>query len=674
MPDFRTDRRSLNHLVRSVAIAFLATTVAGDDPRCQNPPPDLTTIGIEAVMNLEVTSVSKRPEKVMDTTAAVHVITAEEIRRSGATSLAELLRLVPGVQVARINSSTWAVGVRGFTSSLSRSLLVLIDGRSVYSPLFAGVFWDVQDTLLEDIERIEVIRGPGATLWGANAVNGVINVITKSASRTQGTFVSVGGGSEERVLAGARFGSETSRGVAFRTYAKFFDRDAGFHQDTPDFDGWHVTRAGFRAGGGRGEKDHLTLQGDVYDGRAGQRTTLSTYAAPFTRALEEDADLSGANLLGQWKHKVDENSDATLQFYYDRTHRRQPNFQEDRDTFDLEFRHHLRVASRHELLWGAGYRLTSGDTDGVPTVQFLPRDRTDDVFNAFVQDEIRLSPSTWTLTVGSKFEHNDYSGFNYQPNVRLLFSPEAKYVLWSAVSRALRVPSRVEHDLELTALVDPTTPTFIRVSGTKEFEPERLMAYELGYRAQPAERLFLDVAAFHNDYARLLSLEPGTPFTEASPPPSHTIIPFFLRNKIAARVYGAEIASEWRPITRWRLVGSYSHLHMNLVKAADSLDASTEASAEGSSPRHLAGIRSFLDLPQGFGLDLMLRYVSGLPGQRVDAYTEMDVQVSRHLTPGLELSLVGQNLLSPHHAEFAGGSSNTVEIQRGIYGRLVGRW
>ncbi len=654
----------------------LLATLAGAGVPCrgQDPAPDLTTLGLEAVMNMEVTSVSKRPEKLMDATAAVYVLTSEDIRRSGATSLPELLRLVPGVQVARVNSSTWAVGVRGFTSTLSRSLLVLIDGRSVYSPLFAGVYWDVQDTLLNDIDRIEVIRGPGATLWGANAVNGVINIITKSARVTQGTYASIRAGNEERSLATARFGGKTPRGVAYRTYAKFSDRDAEFHQNGDDFDGWHMSRAGFRADADRGDHDHLTLQGDAYDGRAGQRTVISTYTAPYSETVEEKAGLSGGNLLGQWKHTFHEGSDTTLQVYYDRTHRRQPGFTEDRDTLDLDFRHHLRLASRHELLWGAGYRLTSGDTESVPTIQFLPAKRTDDVLSAFVQDDIRLVPSKWTLTVGSKFERNDYSGFNYQPNARLLFSPTPKQAFWSAASRALRVPSRVESDLALTALLDPTTPTFIRVLGTKDFEPERLMAYELGYRVQATDRLILDLALFDNDYNRLLSLEPGAPFTEASPSPSHTIVPLFLRNKMTANVHGGELACEWRPIPAWRLAGSYSYLKMNLIAAEDSLDTTTARGTEGSSPRHMANLRSSLDLPRGFGLDVALRYVGRLPSQGIEAYTEMDVSISRRLTRGLELSVSGQNLLSPHRAEFGGGSAGLVEVERSVYGRLVGRW
>jgi len=650
-----------------------AAATSGDAARCEEPPADLTTIGLEAVMNLEVTSVSKKPERLMDAAAAVQVITSEDIRRSGATTLPDLLRLVPGVQVARANSSTWAVGVRGFTSTLSRSLLVLIDGRSVYSPLFAGVYWDVQDVILNDIDRIEVIRGPGATLWGANAVNGVINIITKSAQATQGSYASLRGGNEDRAVATGRFGWRTKSDVAIRTYAKYSDRDAEFHQNGDDFDAWHLGLAGFRADADRGEQNHLTLQGDLYSGKAGQREAITTYTSPFIQLVEKDADLSGGHLLGLWKHRLKEGSDTTLQFYYDRTHRRQPNFREDRNTLDVEFRHDLRF-SRHELLWGAGYRLTSDDTGGVPTIQFLPAGRTDDIWSAFVQDEIRLVPSKWTLTLGSKFERNDYSGFNVQPSVRVLFSPASRHVLWSAVSRALRVPSRVESDLTLTAFVEPTTPTFARLIGSKDFKPERLTAYELGYRLQATERLFVDLALFQNDYARLLSLEPGVPFTETSPPPSHTVLPLGFGNGMTADARGAELSLDWHPAGRWRLAGSCSFLEIDLLPSSDSLDTTTENATEGSSPRRMASLRSSLDLPRNFGLDVTLRYVGRLPSKSVDAYTEMDVLFSRRLGGGFELAVAGQNLLAPHHAEFAGGSAGTVEVERSVYGRIARRW
>ena len=310
----------------------------------------------------------------------------------------------------------------------------------------------------------------------------------------------------------------------------------------------------------------------------------------------------------------------------------------------------------------------------MPTVQFLPANRTDDVLSAFVQDDIRLVPSKWTLTLGSKFEHNDYSGFNAQPNVRLLFSPASRHVLWSAVSRALRVPSRLESDLAVTAFVDPTTPTFIRLQGTKDFDPERLTAYEIGYRVQASGSLFVDLAVFHDEYAHLMSLEPGTPFTESSPSPSHTIIPYTFGNGLTADVNGAEIAYEWRPVTAWRMTGSYSFLDMDLATVPGSLDTTTRASTEGSSPRHMANLRSSLDVRRNIGVDVTLRYAGRLPAQNVDAYTEMDLLISRRLPQGFEISLAGQNLLSRHHAEFGGGSAGPIEVERSVYGRIVRRW
>ena len=667
----RSRRRSRPPALAALLLA--AAGAAGAAPG-QDAPPDLTQIGIEAVMNLEVTSVSKKPEKLMDATAAVYVITADDIRRSAATSIPELLRTVPGLQVSRINSNEWAIGSRGFTNALSRSLLVLIDGRSVYSPLFAGTYWDTQDTLLEDIERIEVIRGPGATLWGDNAVNGVINIITKSARSTQGVYASAGAGDEERALAGVRTGWESRGGTSFRSYAKYFERDAEFHPSGDAFDGWHMGQAGFRADADPTDRDQVTMQGDAYDGRAGESTVLSTFSPPFVEPVEQTAVLYGGNLLGQWKHRVRDGSDTTLQVYYDHTHRAQPGFNEDRDTVDVEFRHRIRLGSRHDLLWGAGYRLTSGDTESVQTIQFSPEDRTDRLGNAFVQDDIEIVPARVSLTLGSKFEHNDYSGFNYQPNARLLYVPSPRHVLWSAVSRALRVPSRIEQDLADSIFVSNPPPTFFRLQGSNEFDPERLTAYEAGYRVRPVDPLFVDLALFYNDYTNQLSLEPGAPFAEATPPPAHLVVPFFTMNKIGGQSHGAEVVLDWRPLRSWRLVGSYSFLSLSLERSSTSLDPSTVASTEGSSPRHMASLRSSVDLPRSLAVDATFRHASSLPAQQVDAYTEMDLMVRKGLTRHLELAVAGQNLLSPRHAEFAGGTAGAVEIQRSLYGSIAGRW
>jgi len=658
-------------------IGVMAGVLAGGWPGASaqtSPPPDLTTVGLEAVMDMEVSSVSKKPERLVDTPAAVTVITAAEIRRSGAQSLPELLRLVPGVQVARINSNEWAVGVRGFTSALSRSLLVLIDGRSVYSPLFAGVYWDTQDVLLEDIERIEVIRGPGSTVWGANAVNGVINVITRSAQRSQGNFISMSGGNEERLRVAARSGYETSSGIGIRSYLKYFDRSAEYHGDGDEFDGWHMTRAGVRADADPKERDHLTLQASAYDGAVGDRSTLSDYSAPYTRTVREDSDLWGGDLMGQWRHRTERGSSFELDFYYDLTHRAQPGFSEDRNTIDFEFRHQGRLGQRNAIIWGAGYRRTAGNTDSTSTIQFVPEDRTDDLVSAFVLDQMEIVPSRLTLTVGSKFEHNDYSGFDYQPSLRLLATPTPTQSLWCGVSKALRVPSRIEEDFSATGLLEPSTPTFIRVLGTKDFEPERLIAYELGYRVQPKSWLFVDLALFYNDYAHLLSLEPGTPFFETTPAPPHAVVPLFLGNGMKAQTRGAELAVEWKPRETLRFTGAYAYLDLDLTPDDDSQDTSTEPSTEGSSPRHTASLRSSIDLPRKIDLDVTLRRVGSLPSQSVDAYTEMDLVIRHFLPGGLEASLAGNNLLSSRHAEFAGGRPGSIEIRRSLYAQVVWRW
>lgn len=654
-----------------VLLSLLLATVswADDADQEEGSPRELTEMSLEELADMEVTTVLKKPVKLSQVPAAVYVITGEEIRRSGVTSIAEALRLAPGVQVARIDSNKWGIGVRGFTSRLSRSLLVLVDGRSVYTPLFAGVYWEVQDVLLEDVDRIEVIRGPGGALWGANAVNGVINIITKSAQETPGTLVTVGGGLNDQGFAAFRYGAKTGSNLSYRIYGKTFSRDAGFHRDGRDFDDWRMGQGGFRMDWDLSGNDTFTLQGDLYVGESGQRTSITTFSPPSATIVEQNADLAGGNLLSRWHHEVSRTSGLDLQVYYDRTHRREPTFREDRDTFDVDFQHRFLLSPRHDINWGAGYRVTSGKVDGVPTVAFLPSRRTDQLFSAFVQDEIRLLSDQLRLTVGSKFEHNDYSGFEAQPSVRLLWLAAPRQTVWAAVSRAVRTPSRLEHDLALTALVDPTIPAFISVVGDKEFVSEKLLAYELGYRTQPAPRFFLDVTAFYNVYHDLLSLEPGALFLEPSPPPPHLVFPVFLRNKMDARTYGGELAADWRVSNRWRLNTTYSFLQVNLEKEADSLDASTERSTEGSSPHHQVSVESFVSLPKNLEFDVVFHFVDDLPSQAVGSYPTADVRFGWRPTEALELSIVGQNLLQPHHAEFGGGT----EVKRGVYGKITWR-
>jgi iron complex outermembrane recepter protein len=656
-----------------VAVGLLGLALAWSGVAAAPAEPDLTEIGFEALMNLEVTTVSKRPEKWAETGAAVYVITQEDIERSGVTSIPEALRLAPGVHVARINASQWSIGVRGFGSRLSRSLLVMIDGRTVYSPLFAGVYWEVQDLLLEDVERIEVIRGPGGSLWGANAVNGVVNIITKRPAATPGFLATVGGGLEEQGFTEFQYGGSRSSNLNYRAYGRLFTRDAGFHATGQDFDDWSMGRAGGQAEWKRGTRDTLRFEVEAYDGRSGERTSYSTYAPPASVTVVDDAALSGGHAMANWTHGEGEAKVSRLAFYYDRTERDEPTFSEGRDTLDLDFQQSWTVGQRQNVVWGAGYRVTADDTTGVPTVLFLPPSRTDNLASAFVQDEIGLVPQRLRLTLGSKFEHNDYSGFEVQPGVRLIWTPEAAHMLWAAVTRAVRTPSRIEHDLELTVLTDPATPTFVRVMGDGTFRSENLLAYEVGYRGEPARGVILDAAAFFNDYRDLLSIEPGTQVTESSPAPTHEVIPYFMRNGMDGQAYGFELSAE-RRAARWRLGASYSYLRLDLTPDPASSDTTTEAGTEGSSPRHQAQLRSAVNLPHGFAVDGVLRYVDELPSQKVDGYTELDAALHWSMHPRLRLSLVGQNLLHAEHLEYGGTSSSAVEIERTLFLKATSRW
>jgi iron complex outermembrane receptor protein len=627
---------------------------------------DLKQLTLEELMNIEIISVTKEEQKWVDTPAAIFVITQEDIHRSGVTSVPEALRLAPGVTVSRIDGNSWAIGIRGFGSGFSRSLLVLIDGRSVYTPLFAGVYWDVQDTLLEDIDRIEVIRGPGGTIWGANAVNGVINIVTKSATETQGLLATAGSGSEEKGFGSLRYGGTIGKDFSYRIYGKGFHRDAQFTPHLSDVDDWQMGQGGFRTDWDPGGRDRLTVQGDIYKGYSGMRDVVSSFTAPFSRVVEKNTDLSGMNLIGRWRRALSESADLALQIYYDRTFRREPRFQEERNTVDVDFHHRFKLTGRQELIWGLGYRFTKGDTESVPTLVVSPRNRADNLFSAYVQDEIALIEGLLGLTIGSKFEHNDYTGFEFQPSGRLLWTPASRHSAWAAISRAVRTPSRVDRDIAASFAANPALPFFGRLLGKKDFESEKALVYELGYRMQPADRLFVDLAGFYNRYDDLFSVEADALFLE----PGRLIVPFHFDNKMKATVYGVELAADWHWLDSWRWRFSYSHLRMNLERKPGSNDAITDNSEEGSSPQNQLSLTSFIDLPGNLNFDGIFRYVDSLPGQNVSRYFNLDLRLGWQVTKNAELSLVGQNLLRGHHAEWGGGT----EIQRGVYTKATWRW
>src|SRR5437762_3221226 len=463
----------------ALALLLCAGAAFGQAPSTIQTPGDLKKLSLDELQTIEVTSVSKRPEKLLQTASAIQVITADAIRRSGATSLPEALRLASNLQVAQVDSRSWAISARGFNGTSANKLLVLIDGRVAYTPLHAGVFWEVQDTLLEDIDRIEVVSGPGATLLGANAVNGVINIITKAAADAQGMLVTGGGGSELHGVGGFRYGGTAGPRTRFRGYGKYFERDNSvLTEGRQATDGWNMGQGGFRLESDLSAVDHLTVQGDAYDGRIAQ-PALSHIT------------VSGSNVLGRWSHSLSKTSDFTLQMYVDRTHRNIPGtFGENVNIYDADFQHHFRAAERHDVVWGFGYRVNHDDVANSAVLAFLPAQITQQWFNGFVQDEIPFAGDRLRLTLGTKLEHNDYTGVEVEPGCRLGWTLSERQMLWGAVSRAVRTPSRIDRDFYA-----PSSAPFL-LAGGPGFVSEEVLAYELGYRSRPHERLSLAVATF----------------------------------------------------------------------------------------------------------------------------------------------------------------------------------
>jgi iron complex outermembrane recepter protein len=607
---------------------------------------DLKSLSLEELMEIDVTSVSRRAESLVRAAAAVSVITGDEIRRSGANSLPDALRLANPLHVAKVNQRVWAISARGFNQSTANKLLVLIDGRSVYTPLYSGVFWDVQDVLLEDVDRLEIIRGPGATLWGANAVNGVINIITKKAADTQGGLALAGGGEEERGFGAVRWGGELGARGHYRAYGKFVDRDplvlARSGGDPRDH--MWLGQGGFRTDLKIGSGDGLTLQGDVYTGEVGE---------PF----RGDSSVDGGNLLGRWSRALSERSGVELQVYWDRSHRFIPAlFEEHRDTWDVDFQQDIRLGTRHALLWGADYRHTRDRVGNSREVAFIPSRRAQDLFSAFVQDEISFRDDRLRVAVGTKLEHHDSVGLEVLPNLRFSLALSERRVLWGAVARAVRTPTRLDEDV---IFYSPVNGAEI-VRGSRDFESEDLLAWELGYRVQLRPELNLDLAAFFNDYEDLRS-------QEFQPDGG---LPIVLGNRSNAETWGFEARANWQPVAWWRLHAAYALLEEEFTLDPGSRDP-TGGRAEANDPRHRLMLRSYLDLPGSVELDAWLRYVDELSFSRTPAYTELNLHLGWRPRRSLELALFGENLLHEDHVEFGAASPFQEAVQRSFYGKVT---
>jgi iron complex outermembrane receptor protein len=618
----------LKPLVCSLALSLMGLTALQAQAETPGPDPqDLGDLSLEELANIQVTSVSRRPESLSGAASSIFVITGSEIHRAGATTLPEALRLAPNLQVARVDARNYAVTARGFSSAFENKLLVLIDGRTVYSPLFSGVFWDVQDVVLEDVERIEVISGPGATLWGANAVNGVINVITKSASNTQGTLLSATAGRDERNGA-VRYGGALGNGGHYRVYGKYAaNDDLQSENGRVNFTGWHREQAGFRADWGDAGRNAV-LQGDLYDARLHQQGT-------------RDIAVRGANLLGRVNQTFAGGSTATLQMYWDHTERDQPQaFVEHLDTLDLQLQHALKLGEGHRLVWGGGYRWGHDRLQNGPAFGFLPGTMNLHWGNLFAQDEMALREDL-RLTAGLKLEENNYTGVEVLPTLRLAWTPHPAAMLWGSLSRSVRAPSRIDRDF-----YSPTTPAVVggvpqyAIAGGPDFESEVANVFEIGYRAQPLPALSYSATAFYGRYDKLRTLEPN----------QHGAGSVF-RNLADGRTRGIEAWASWQVAKAWRLSGGGVVQRVDTAASPASRDQSAATGLATSDPSHYWMLRSSFDINDAQDLDLTLRYVGALERPAVPSYTALDLRYGWRLRKGLELSLIGQNLFEARHAE-----------------------
>ena len=618
-------------------------------------------------MNIEVTSVARHPEKLLQAAAAIQVITQEQIRRSGATSIPEALRLADNLEVAQKNSHDWAISARGFNTALGNKLLVMIDGRTVYTPLYSGVFWDAQDYLLEDIDRIEVISGPGGTLWGANAVNGVINIITKSAADTKGLYAEAGGGNQLKEVGGARYGGTLGSNVDFRVYGKYFDRaDEVFTDGSRAPDAWHQERGGFRLDSQVSPQDAVSVHGDFYVGHEDVDTGGG-------------GEAGGGNLVGRWTHVFSDESDLSLQSYYDRTHLVDPIppvylagvlqlapagfLRDDLTTLDTDFQHRFALGTRNRIVWGVGYRYTHDLVGNAPGIGFFPTVFNQSLYSAFVQDEFLLSHDL-SATVGSKLEHNDYTGFEVEPNVRLEWNLAAGQALWSAISRAVRTPSRIDRNF-----AEPAPPALVILEGSSGFKSEYVTAYEIGYRGGLGSRVTGSISTFYNVYSDVRS----TSFTPA------TVVPLYFQNNLEGHTWGVELSGNYQVLENWSLHAGYDLLEENIGVKPGQFDLSKGLN-ETADPKNQFSIRSALNLPWRVNLDAALRWVdalrinSGSTAGTVPSYFEADTRLAWQATRGLELSVAGQNLLHAHHLEYGFPSPTTVQIQRSVYGKIAWRY
>jgi iron complex outermembrane receptor protein len=644
---------------------------------------DLTQLSLQDLLKVPVTSVSKRKQPLSRTAAAVYVITQEDIRRSVATCLPELLRMAPGLHVARIDANKWAVGARGFGGRYSDKLLVLVDGRSVYTQLFSGVYWEALDLPPEDIERIEIVRGPGAAVWGANAVNGVINIITKSARDTRGPLVSAGTGTSDRAAGTLRYGGALGRQFDYRTYVRGGMR-APYSTRTGQSaqDGWDSLRGGFRADGQSARGDRYMLQAEGHGMEGDSRTVRLTRVKPYQSDSLGTIRMSGASGQLRWERPLSETSNLSLESGFSGFSRDEGigGITLSNRVASLDMQHGFRLGNRQQVSWGLGFRRSLDDFSS-ERARAIVAGRSLNVLSLFAEDEFELLREKLYLTVGAKMEHHTYTAWGFQPRVQLSVPFHPRQLAWMSGARALRTPSRYERDLlglDVAFLGEIFgMPAFASVTGNPDIQAEVVDALEAGYRLQASPSLSFDIAAFVNRYRRLRLAAPGNPRLEAGPEGAALVVPVYVSDSGRGTERGGEVAVTWMPAPRWKLNASYSH-------ATPHIAGGSAQSARGSDfayPRNQAGGRSFLDLPQRFSLDASYYYVSPMTAVLVDGTRvplapgfRGDLRLARRFGNGLELMLCADHLFGPARVEyvpevFSGGS----RIGRSYHLRLLWR-
>ncbi len=672
------------------ALCLSCTLAGGELSAAGEAGNEFLDMDLSQLMNITITSVSKKEQRLADAAAAIFVITQEDIRRSGVTNIPDALAMAPGLQVAKISASKWSVSSRGFAGYTSNKLLVMIDGRSVYSPAYSGTFWDMQNTLLEDIDRIEVIRGPGGTLWGANAVNGVINIITKKSSDTLGGLARVGAGNQEKAQGAVRYGgkfNESTSGRMYLTYNGLSSNEIHSVGGDPSSSGrdanddWQSFQGGFRLDGEPQSHSEWTLQGDAYQNRADQILfPFWIETPPYLTENYSDIDAAGANILGRYRTELSNSSAITVQAYYDYNNRQEDVFGYTFNTLDFDLQYEKVLGQRNSITLGGGYRKTEGKYDSTFQAEFSDTDTSDDLYSAFLQDEIKLIDDKLWLTLGTKWEHNDYTGSEWQPSGRLLWKPAANHSLWASVARAVRTPAIVEQKGSVLLAVTPPAPLGygpVYVKGNKNYTSEEVIAYEAGYRWQARSELSFDLSFFYNEYSDLYNL---------SPVMGATGLEYSLVNNAEGDSYGFEFVSDWKPASWLSFVFTYSYLDLQLSQKDEATgQLSDENFRSKASPRNQASIRSSIDFADNWQTNLWLRYTDEIvarnsvdiqgQGIRVDDYFTFDANIIWQPTKNVEVMLAVQNLFNEHQLQYISEVfTPPVEIERSVYAKLTFRF